>query len=103
MLAGSSWPKTESHENKLFMTKSAELGKFVNSGDNLTSDEPQSDYQFSNILRPLLNCFEQDSGELAHLVEKYLLKPHDPLRPYNLTESTEVILRNDQSNSSICL
>ena len=97
MLAGSSWPKTESHENKLFMTKSVELGKFVNFGDHLTSDPPELDYQFSQILRPLLNCFDQDSGELAHLVEKYLLRPHDPLRPYNLTESAEDILRNYQS------
>ena len=74
-----------------------ELGKFVNFGDHLTSDPPELDYQFSQILRPLLNCFDQGSGELAHLVEKYLLKPHDPLRPYNLTESAEDILRNYQS------
>ena len=52
MLAGSSWPKTESHENRLFMTKSVELGKFVNFGDHLTSDPPELDYQFCNILTP---------------------------------------------------
>ena len=36
MLAGSSWPRTESPENKRFMTKSVELWRFVNSGDHQT-------------------------------------------------------------------
>ena len=36
MLACSSWPRTESPENKRFMTKSVELWRFVNSGDHQT-------------------------------------------------------------------
>ena len=49
------------------------------------------------ILRPLLNCFDQTSNELAGLVKKYLLKDHDPFLPYNFTQSTEDIMKNYQS------
>ena len=33
------------------------------------------------------------------MVEQHLLNKHDPLRPYNLTESTEDILENYQSRT----
>ena len=80
MLAYSSWPRTESPENKRFITKSVELGRF---GDHQTD--------FSQMIISLHSSgrFNQTSEELAHLVEKHLLKPHDPLRPNNLTESTD--------------
>ena len=32
------------------------------------------------------------------MVEKYLLTAHDPLRPYNLTQSTEEIMKSYQSS-----
>ena len=54
-------------------------------------------YDYYLLLRPLLNCFDQTSEELAGLVEKHLLKAHDASRPYNFTESTEDILRNYES------
>ena len=49
------------------------------------------------LSRPLLNCFDQTSEELAHLVDRSLLRPHDPPRPYNLTESTEDVLESFHS------
>ena len=48
-------------------------------------------------LRPLLNCFDQNSEELARLVQRYLLRPHEPPLPYNFTQSTEDVLDNVQS------
>ena len=53
---------------------------------------PGSDYYYILLLRPLLNCFDQTSEELARLVDKSLLRPQDPPRPYNFTQSTEDVL-----------
>ena len=55
------------------------------------------DNYYFQILRPLLNCFDQTSEELARLVDNSLLRPQDPPRPYNFTQSTEDVLRSYHS------
>ena len=78
----------------MFTTRSVELWSPGNYGEFQTELRLRVRLLFSKLLRPLLNCFDQTSPELARLVETSLLRAEDPPRPYNLTQSTEDILRN---------
>ena len=49
---------------------------------------------YCSLLRPLLNCFDQTSEELTRLVDRSLLRVQEPPRPYNLTQSTEDVLKS---------